>query len=117
MQIQVNTDSHIHGTAELTRKVQAVVEAALGRFGARITRVEVHLTDESSRSKALGNDKRCVMEVRLAGLQPIAVSRHGATLEQALSGAADKLETALTRTLERLDDPKGRTSYGGDQTI
>ena len=115
MQIQVNTDNHIEGSAELTRQVEAVVEGALARFSDRITRVEVHLTDESSSSKARDNDKRCVM--RLAGLQPITVSHQGAALEQALDGAADKLAKTLDRTLWRLDDPKGRTSYGGDQTI
>ncbi len=118
MQIQVNTDNHIEGSAELTRQVKAVVEEALGaHFSDRITRVEVHLTDGSSSSKARDNDKRCVMEARLAGLQPITVSHQGAALEQALDGAADKLAKTLDRTLWRLDDPKGRTSYGGDQTI
>ncbi len=95
MQIQVNTDNHIEGSAELTRQVEAVVEETLGRFSDRITRVEVHLTDESSSSKARDNDKRCVMEARLAGLQPITVSHQGAALEQALDGAADKLAKTL----------------------
>lgn len=117
MQIQVNTDNHIASGEKLTRHVGAVVEGALGRFGDRITRVEVHLTDENSSSKSGDNDKRCVMEARLAGLQPITVSDQGATVEQALDGAADKLEKSLSRTLERLGDPKGRTSFGGDQTI
>lgn len=117
MHIQVNTDNHIECGEELTREVEAVVEGALGRFGDRITRVEVHLTDENSRSKSGDNDKRCVMEARLAGLQPITVSDDGSTLDLALNGAADKLEKTLKRTLGRLDDPKGRTSYGGDQTI
>ncbi|OOO02372.1 MAG: hypothetical protein USCGTAYLOR_01417 [Chromatiales bacterium USCg_Taylor] len=116
MQIQVNTDNHIQGSEQLTHQVEAVVEGALGRFGDRITRVEVHLTDESSSSKFRDNDKRCVMEARLSGLRPISVSHQGASLEQALDGAADKLEKTLKRTLERLDDPKGRTSYGGNQT-
>ena len=117
MQIQVNTDNHIEGGAELTRQVEAVVEGTLGRFARQITRVEVHLTDESSSAKARDNDKRCVMEARLRGLQPIAVSHQGATLEQALDGAADKLEQTLDRTLGRLADSKGRTSYGAEQTI
>ena len=117
MHIQVSTDSNIHGSEEMTRQVEAVVEGALGRFGDRITRVEVHLTDENSSSKSGDNDMRCVMEARLVGMQPITVSHQGASLEQALDGAADKLEKTLKRTLERLDDPKGRTSYGGDQTI
>jgi ribosome-associated translation inhibitor RaiA len=117
MNIQVNTDNHIQGGVELTRQVEAVVEGALGRFGDRITRVEVHLSDESSSAKSRDDDKRCLMEARLAGLQPISVSHQGASVEQALGGAADRLETTLDRTLGRRDDPKGRTSFGGDQTI
>jgi len=117
MQIQINTDNHVAGGEKLTRQVEAVVEGALGRFSDRITRVEVHLSDENSSSKSGDHDKRCVMEARLADLQPITVSDQGATLEQALDGAADKLEKTLKRTLGRLDDHKGRTSYGGDQTI
>lgn len=116
MVIQVNTDKNIAGGGELPRQVEAVVEAALGRFGDRITRVEVYLTDESSSQKSRPDDKRCVMEARLAGLQPIAVSHQGASLEQAYDGAADKLEKTIDRTLGRLEDRKGRTPYGGDQT-
>ncbi len=103
MQIQVSTDNHTVGSAELTRQVEAVVEGALGRFGDRITRVEVHLSDENSSQKLGDNDKRCVMEARLAGLQPITVSHQGSSLEQAFAGAADTLEKTLKRTLERKD--------------
>jgi len=117
MQIQVNTDNHTAGSAELTRHVESIVEAALGRFGDRITRVEVHLTDENGTQKTGGNDKRCVMEARLAGRQPVTVSANGSSLEQALDDATDNLEKTLERTLERLDDPKGRTSFSGDETI
>lgn len=116
MQIQVNTDNHTEGSAELTRQVEGVVEAALGRFSDRITRVEVHLTDKNGSQKSGDSDKRCVMEARLASLQPITVSAEGSSLEQALNGAADKLERTLKRTLERLDDPKGRMSYAGNET-
>jgi hypothetical protein len=117
MQIQVNTDSHIAGSDELTHRVEAVVEGALGRFRDRITRVEVHLNDQSSSAKAGGDDKRCLMEARLGGLQPITVSHQSASLEQALGGAAGKLQKLLERTLGRLDDPKGRTSFGDDPSI
>ncbi len=116
MQIQVQTDNHTAGGVGLTRQVEAVVEGALERFGDRITRVEVHFTDENGSQKSSDSDKRCVMEARLAGLQPITVSAEGSSLRQALDGATGKLEKTLTRTLERLDDPKGRTSYAGNDT-
>ncbi|MGF1612703.1 MAG: HPF/RaiA family ribosome-associated protein [Gammaproteobacteria bacterium] len=117
MQIQVNTDSHIEGGAKLTRRVEVVIENAVGRFSDRITRVAVHLTDESSSAKDGDDDKRCVIEARLAGLQPIAVSHQGPALEQALSGAADKLEKSLRRMLGRLDDPRARSSSSGEPPI
>jgi ribosome-associated translation inhibitor RaiA len=115
MQVQVHTDNHIKGSAELTAHVESLVADTFGWFGDRITRVEVFLADENSSQKAGDFDKRCTMEARLAGLQPITVTHDGATLDQALDGAADKLEHTLKRTLERLEDPKGRTSYAGDQ--
>ena len=110
MKIQVNTDSHIQGSAELTQQVEAVVQSALDRFSDRITRVEVHFSDENSSQKAGDNDKRCVMEARLAGLSPITVSHNGAAVEQALAGAADTLEKTLKRTLEREDSLSRRTT-------
>jgi ribosome-associated translation inhibitor RaiA len=109
MQVQVNTDNHIMATADLIQQVEASVESALGRFSERITRVEVHLTDESSSAKHYGNDKRCVLEARLSGMKPVSVSHDGTTIEQALDGAAERLQ--------KLEDPKGRTSFGGDQKI
>ena len=116
MQIQVNTDSNIDGRGELIGRVRASVEDTLGRFGDQITRVEVHLNDVNG-PRSAGADKRCLMEARLAGRQPVAVSHQGATLDQAVDGAADRLKRSLESTLGRLGNPKGRTSFGGDQTI
>lgn len=106
MQIQLNTDNQIVGSEALTRHVEEIVHGAIGRFSSRITRVEVHLTDQNSSRKAGDDDKRCVMEARLAGLQPITVSDQAATIDQALDGAADKLEQALSRALGRLNDTR-----------
>lgn len=114
MQIQVNTDNHIQGTEQLASQVESEVEDALRRFADRITRVEVHLSDVNSGAKSRPGDKRCVMEARPTGLQPIVVSHEASSLDQAVSGAADKLEKALSRTLDRLQDPRGRTSFGGE---
>lgn len=109
MQIQVNTDGNIEGGERLTLRVQAEVEALLDRFGDQITRVEVHLSDENSH-KAGANDKRCVMEVRAAGIQPLAVTHSAATLGQAIDGATEKLERLLGNTFGRLNNKKGRAS-------
>ncbi len=115
MQIQINTDNHTSAGDFLTQYAESAVQDALGRFAQRVTRVEVHLSDENTKHKTGDNDKRCVLEARLAGLQPIAVTNQAATYELALDGAAEKLEKIVEKTLSRLDDPKGRTSFAGDQ--
>ena len=115
MHIQVNTDNQIDGTLSIARLAQHVIVAALGRFRNRITRIEVHMSDESSKVKVRDNDKRCVLEARVAGLQPITVSNQGALLEHTLSGAAKKLKNVLDRRLGQLDKRKGRTSFAGDE--
>lgn len=103
MHIQINTDSNIEGHEELAAHVRGVVESALGRFSERITRVEVHLSDQNS-DKSGQDDKRCMMEVRIAGRQPNAVTHSATTLDQAIDGAADKLERSIEHILEKLHD-------------
>jgi ribosome-associated translation inhibitor RaiA len=100
MQIQINTDHNIENHEALAAQVSSVVESALSRISDHITRVEVHLSDESSH-KSSQNDKRCMMEARLERHQPIAVTHHAATLNQAVEGAADKLARLIENTLER----------------
>lgn len=101
MHVQINTDRNIQGSEALSAEVEAVVAGALGRFVDHVTRVEVHLSDENG-GKAGGDDKRCLMEARLEGRQPTAVSHQAATVEAAMDGAAAKLARAIESTLGRL---------------
>lgn len=103
MHIQVNTDGNIEGREALASHVRGVVEGALSRFSDRITRVEVHLSDQNS-DKSGQDDKRCMMEARLEGRPPTAVTHQAASLGDAIDGAADKLKRSLESTLERLED-------------
>jgi len=107
MQVQINTDHNIEGREVLTTQVRGVVESALARFSDHITRVEVHLSDENSH-KSGQNDKRCMLEARLEGRQPIAVTHQAATLEEAVRGAADKMTRLIESTMGRLRDQKNR---------
>lgn len=103
MKIQVNTDANIEGNQALAAHVTATVEQALGRFSDHITRVEAHLSDENG-AKSGPRDQRCLLEARVEGRQPVAVTEVAATLEQAVQGAADKLARRLGSTLGRLHD-------------
>lgn len=103
MQIQINTDNHIKGHESFTTDVSRTVEQAFGRFRDQITRVELHLSDMNGDKSGL-DDKQCVLEVRLKGLQPIAVTDHHALLETAVSGAAAKMVRSIEKILEREHD-------------
>jgi ribosome-associated translation inhibitor RaiA len=94
MQIQLNTDNNIRGDDALRDEVEGVVASALDRFGERVTRVEVHLNDVNS-VKGGDDDKRCMLEARLSGREPIAVTHTGPSLDLALDGALDKLVRSL----------------------
>jgi len=106
MQIQINTDHNVQGYESAAATVRDTVENALTRFSSHITRVEVHLGHENG-TKRGSDDKRCMMEARLEGHQPIVVTHHAASLGQAIDGAAEKLLHRLERTLGRLHSHRG----------
>ncbi len=101
MQIQVNGDSNISANEERRRKVETDVGHALRRFADQITRVEVHLSD-SNGDKGGSRDKHCLMEARPAGHDPVVATNEAATLEDAIHGAAQKLERHLENLFGRL---------------
>jgi hypothetical protein len=103
MQIQINTDRNISGHEALSHKVEALIQHALHRFADRITRVEAHLSDVNGAAKPGPHDKRCVLEVRLSGLQPMSVNETAETLDQAVNGASKKMLSMLDTSVGRLN--------------
>jgi len=101
MTIQFNTDNKVTVSEELRAPLISSISEGLSRFSRQITRVEVHLSDENGDKEGL-NDKRCMIEARLAGMKPIAVTNHGNTHEQAVEGAVEKLKTSLETIIGRL---------------
>ena len=113
MLVHLTTDNHIHAGENLNRDIEATVTDALHRFTPQLQRIEVHLTDENSH-KGGDSDKRCTIEARLAGLQPLAASGNGNNLNQAVAGALEKLVHQLEHKLGRLGERKGRASMGDE---
>jgi ribosome-associated translation inhibitor RaiA len=101
--VQIHTDPNIQSSEALTAQVEALVTGTLERFSDRISRVQVHLGDENG-SKGGSNDKRCMMEARLNGRRPIAVTQQAPTSDQAMDGAAEKLERSIDSMLGRFND-------------
>lgn len=104
MQVQINSDRNIHADERLAEFVRDTLTHKLDRFSDHLTRIEVHLSDENSSSKNEGNDKRCLLEARPQGLEPIAVTEFAPTVGQAVTGAADKLQRKLSSVIGKLRD-------------
>lgn len=103
MQIQVHSDNHIESSARLINWVSTTVNSQLERYDEELTRVVVHFSDENGH-KAGDSDKRCQIEARAKGRQPVSVTSHAASLEFALDGAMDKLSHALEHQIGKLRD-------------
>ncbi len=98
MQIEVRSDHNVDGGEATIAHVKEVIEKSLSHFTRQITRVEVHLGDDNG-PKGGSQDKHCVMEAHLAGLKPIAVRDHSASIHQAVHAAAGKLKSSIESVL------------------
>lgn len=105
MQIQINTGESVEGREALFRHTEAVVKDALGRFSDHVTRVEIHLSDVNGQ-KVGDKDKRVLMEARIAGRQPIAVTDQAGSLHQAIDGATQKMKRSLDGAFAKLADKR-----------
>ena len=102
MQVQINTDHHIEGHEALAAWATSEVTGGLKHHSAQIMRLEVHLGDENGQKSGL-NDKRCLLEARLVGRPPLAVTEHAATLYQAITGATEKMNRLIESSLGRAE--------------
>ncbi|WP_231459524.1 MULTISPECIES: HPF/RaiA family ribosome-associated protein [unclassified Pedobacter] len=94
MTIQLNTDKNLTIHQEYEEKIQTQITESLSRFSDLITRLEVHLTDENGSKDGL-EDKRCLLEARISGKEPVAVTSFGNTYDLAITGALSKLKSKL----------------------
>jgi hypothetical protein len=108
MHVEVSTDTR---TAADIAGVTAAVEAGLSRYQARLTRVEVHLSDVNGPRG--GRDCRCALEARPAGRQPVAVTSEAHTPDDAVKGAVEKMSSLLTTVFGREDGVRGGPSASG----
>ncbi len=101
MKILFNTDKNVTASQAIISSMKAVISEDLSRFDDSITRLEVHLSDENG-YKSGKDDKRCVIEARLQGMHPIAVTNQADSHELAVTGAVEKLKSSIDKIKERL---------------
>jgi len=103
MKIQFNTDKTINGDERQQQYYTSLIEEELKNFQSHITRIEVHLSDENGKKEGV-SDILCLLEARLEGRQPMAVSHQDDTVELSVSGALEKLKNALETILGRMQN-------------
>ena len=101
MLVEVNTDKNIKNSERLIEYCKSMVEAELDRFAEQITRVEIHLSDENG-EKGGDDDKRCLIEAKLKGKSPVAVKNTAASVDDAISGAIDKITKVLETSIDKM---------------
>jgi ribosome-associated translation inhibitor RaiA len=99
MQIRINDPGH-QIKDELAQQFERETLEALATHAARLTRVEIHIKDLNA-SKG-GVDKRCLIEARPRGLDPLVAEHEERSLHEAFRGALDKLQRVLARRFDRL---------------
>jgi hypothetical protein len=106
MQFLFNSDNNIEGNFRMADRVEDLVWGTLSRVEGRLTRVEVHVGDiDGTRSGS--NDKRAVVELRPAGMQPVSGSAQAGNIEAAVSSATDKALAAFERQIGKITTRKG----------
>jgi len=81
MEIQVNFGHDINDHKKIIHHAETMVDSILGHLAEHITRIEVHISDENSKKEGR-HDKRCMMEARLKGHQPIVVTTRRLLVKQ-----------------------------------
>lgn len=100
MLIKINTDQNIDGDSDFNEYTTSVIEKAFSRYEDQITRVEVHFSDENGpKGSDKVGDKRCMIETRMRGEQPLAVTEKAENLHKAIAGAVDKSMRAMESTI------------------
>ena len=101
MQVLINTDRHIERTADLVERVEAIAQKELKHQAQQLTRVEYHLSDINSETRAGATDKRCLVEGRVAGLKPVTAEHHSEDIQQAILEATRQLVRGLEKVISK----------------
>ncbi len=103
MEVIFNTDKNIEGKERIEKYFTNYLKEDLNRFSDRVTRLEVHLSDENG-DKFGENDKKCLIEARPEGLKPIAVTAKDSDIDKAVKGASQKMKSSLTKLIGKLQN-------------
>ena len=99
MQVQINSPQTQLPDA-LREYIESTTVERLGHHIEMLTRIEVHLSDQNANKG--GVDKRCLLEARPRGMDPVVAEHDGLEFKDAFKGSLDKLERVLERRFGKL---------------
>ncbi|MEJ7932366.1 HPF/RaiA family ribosome-associated protein [Ramlibacter sp. AN1015] len=102
MQVQVNPGDGVDGTEALESWITEHLNESLARFRQDLTGIEVQLKDENS-GKSGPADKRCLLEARVTGHDPLVAEHRAENYDMAIRGATQRLVKVLDRQLGKLE--------------
>lgn len=88
-------------TPAIEDHIRDQIHQHINRFLKRLTRIEVHLSDENEPDRDTGDDKRCLIEARPAGRDPLVAEHTCGDMYEAIDTAVAKLTRVLESKLER----------------
>jgi ribosome-associated translation inhibitor RaiA len=103
MQIHLHSDSHSDGSQAMTEHVEDVVNGALGRFGERVTRVEVHLSDADGPTSSGAGSVHCALQAHVTGHETLFVTERADNAHRAIDAGVRKLKRAVGASIARQD--------------
>lgn len=99
MQIQIRW-SEVESSDALTAHVEKEVHHALRHCEDDFTRVDVHIHDDNA-EKSGSNDKRCKIEARPRGADPLIVEGTGDDVYKTITSTSKKLERAARTFVDK----------------
>lgn len=101
MMILINTDNNIQASEDTLEILKGNLAKSLDRYDEYLTRLEVKFSDVNA-AKSGENDKKCVIEARPKGLQPIVVTSFGNSIENAMSEGVNKMRASLDTAIGKM---------------
>ena len=103
MQTQINAP-HESLPDPLVDLIERSVDEGLEHYATRLTQVIIHIQDLNAHKG--GIDKRCLIEARPKGLDPLTAEHEDEEITDAFRGALDKLKRVLERRFGKLSSRK-----------
>jgi ribosomal subunit interface protein len=110
MQIQVHF-SDVQNSWAINNHVHQRLANALKTGLDQITRIDVHLHDDSGPAKSGSSDKRCTIEMRLAGMDPMSIEQRGNDMYAVINHATRKLQQTLSKARDRQREHRQQLRY------